>query len=94
MTIYSIRTKILLLTIMLIVNVRGVLAATFVGQVFYEQNYEATGVVADWTTSVNGRFTPTILTESGNHFMAANPEQTFNNGATLTGPTRTVIWTT
>ena len=86
MTIYSIRTKILLLTIMLIVNVRGVLAATFVGQVFYEQNYEATGVVADWTTSVNERFTPTILTESGNHFMAANPEQTFNNGATLTGP--------
>ena len=71
---------------MLIVNVRGVLAATFVGQVFYEQNYEATGVVADWTTSVNERFTPTILTESGNHFMAANPEQTFNNGATLTGP--------
>ena len=86
MTIYSIRTKILLLTIMLMVNVRGVLADTFVGQVFYEQNYEATGVVADWTTSVNERFTPTILTESGNHFMAANPEQTFNNGATLTGP--------
>ena len=90
MTIYSIRTKILLLTIMLIVNVRGVLAATFVGQVFYEQNYEATGVVADWTTSVNGRFTPTILEEgegvNRNHFMAGNPEQTFNNGATLTGP--------
>lgn len=71
---------------MLMVNVRGVLADTFVGQVFYEQDYEATGVVADWTTSVNERFTPTILTESGNHFMAANPEQTFNNGATLTGP--------
>ncbi len=86
MTIYSIRTKILLLTIMLIVNVRGVLAATFVGQVFYEQNYEATGVVADWTTSVNERFTPTILTESGNHFMAGDPTQTFNNGAVLTGP--------
>ncbi len=86
MTIYSIRTKILLLTIMLIVNVRGVLAATFVGQVFYEQNYEATGVVADWTTSVNGRFTPTILTESGNHFMAGDPTQTYNNGAVLTGP--------
>lgn len=71
---------------MLIVNVRGVLAATFVGQVFYEQDYEAKGVVADWTTSVNGRFTPTILEEGDNQFMAANPEKTFNNGATLTGP--------
>lgn len=71
---------------MLIVNVRGVLAATFVGQVFYEQDYEAKGVVADWTTSVNGRFTPTILEEGDNQFMAANPAQTYNNGAILTGP--------
>lgn len=89
MTIYSIRTKILLLTIMLMVNVRGVLADPFVGQVFYEQTYEApdgTSIGADWTTSVNGRFTPTILTESDNHFMAADPTLTYNNGAMLTGP--------
>lgn len=84
MTIYNIRTKILLLTIMLIVNVRGVLAATFVGQVFYEQNYEATGVVADWTTSVNGRFTPTILTESTNHYLGVLNTTRNNNGCVLT----------
>ena len=84
MTIYSIRTKILLLTIMLMVNVRGVLAATFVGQVFYEQNYEATGVVADWTTSVNGRFTPTILTESTNHYLGVLNSTRNNNGCVLT----------
>ena len=69
---------------MLMVNVRGVLAATFVGQVFYEQNYEATGVVADWTTSVNGRFTPTILTESTNHYLGVLNSTRNNNGCVLT----------
>jgi len=75
-----------LLTLFLTTGTQGALAETVVGQVFYEQNYEATGVAADWTTSVSGRYTPTKLEDGGNHFMAANPEQTFNNGAMLTGP--------
>ena len=78
--------RMVLVLLLMTAGIQGVLADTVVGQVFYEQDYETTGIAADWTTSVNGRFTPTILTESGNHFMAANPEQTFNNGATLTGP--------
>ena len=53
---------------------------------FYGQDYEGTGVTADWTTSTGGRFTPIIMEEGGNHFMAGDPTQTYNNGATLTGP--------
>ena len=87
MTIYSIRTKILLLTIMLMVNFRCVLADTFVGQVFYEQTYEApdgTSIGADWTTSVNGRFTPTILEDGGNHYLSVVNTTRNNNGCVLT----------
>lgn len=53
---------------------------------YFTQDYEADGVTADWTTSVNGRHTPIIMEEDGNHFLAADPTQTYNNGATLTGP--------
>lgn len=86
MTTYNIRTRLLLLLLLLTMTASRAWAETIVGEVYYEQNYEATGVGADWTTSVNGRFNPTILTESTNHFLAGNPEQTYNNGATLTGP--------
>lgn len=52
---------------------------------YYSQNYESG--TADWTTSVEDRFTPIIMEEGGNHFMAADPtKSTNNNGAVLTGP--------
>lgn len=79
----------LLLLLLLVGSNRALAQTTIYGNVFYEQTYEApdgTSIGADWTTSVNGRFTPTILTESGNHFFAGDPTQTYNNGATLTGP--------
>lgn len=53
---------------------------------YFTQDYEADGVTPDWTTNVSGRHTPIILEEDGNHFLAADPTQTYNNGATLTGP--------
>lgn len=78
----------LLLLLLMTAGAQGAWAAvtTVRGEVFYEQDYEAYGIGADWTTNTNGRHTPTILTEGGNHFMAANPAETYHNGATLTGP--------
>ena len=78
----------LLLLLLMMAGAQGAWAAvtTVRGEVFYEQDYEAYGIGADWTTTTNGRHTPTILTEGGNHFMAANPAETYHNGATLTGP--------
>lgn len=53
------------------------------GQAFYEQNYETTGIVADWTTSVGGRFTPTILTEGDNDYLGVVNGTRNNNGCVL-----------
>ena len=71
-----------LLLLLLMVGVESVWGQT----VYFEQDYEKNGAVADWTTSVSERFTPIIMTEGENHFLAGNPAQTYNNGATLTGP--------
>ena len=81
-------TRMLLFLLLMMAGAQGAWAAvtTVRGEVFYEQDYEAYGIGADWTTPTNGRHTPTILTEGGNHFMAANPTETYHNGATLTGP--------
>ncbi len=52
---------------------------------YFSQNYEADGATADWKTSVNGRFDPIIASDDdGNHYLAADPATTYNNGATLT----------
>ncbi len=42
--------------------------------------------VVDWTTSVSGRYTPVILTESTNHYLSVNQSQRNDGGggATLT----------
>ncbi|MBR0489824.1 MAG: hypothetical protein IJJ68_06460 [Prevotella sp.] len=40
--------------------------------------------VVDWTTSESGRYTPTILTESGNHYLSVKQDERNNNGAALT----------
>lgn len=58
-------------------------ADVIVGQAFYEQNYEATGIVPDWTTSVGGRFTPTILTEGDNDYLGVVNGTRNNNGCVL-----------
>lgn len=77
----------LFLLLLMMAGAQGAWAVeTVYGSVFYKQDYEADGIGADWTSSVSGRYTPTILEEGGNHFMAGNPEQTYNNGALLTGP--------
>ena len=52
---------------------------------YFSQNYEADGATADWKTSVSGRFDPIIASDDdGNHYLAADPATTYNNGATLT----------
>ena len=54
--------------------------------VYYEQDYE-NATEPDWTTSVSGRHTPMLAQdEDGNHYLCADPTQTYNNGAILTGP--------
>jgi len=53
--------------------------------ILYSQNYEAEGATVDWTTSVAGRFDPIIAVDTDeNHYLAADPTKTYNNGATLT----------
>lgn len=77
----------LFLLLLMMAGAQGAWAVeTVYGSVFYKQDYEADGIGAGWTTSVSGRYNPTILEEGDNHFMAGNPEQTYNNGALLTGP--------
>lgn len=72
----------LVLLLLLMMGVSGAWGQT----VYYEQDYEETVPITDWTTNVGGRFTPIIVTDGGNYYLAADPAQTFNNGATLTGP--------
>lgn len=76
--------RMVLVLLLMTAGIQGVLADTVVGQVFYEQDYETTGIAADWTTSVNGRFTPTILTESTNHYLGVLNSTRNNNGCVLT----------
>lgn len=51
---------------------------------YFSQDYEASGVTADWTTATSGRFTPVILEENGNHFLSVDQSTRNNNGATIT----------
>lgn len=51
---------------------------------YYSQDYEASGVTADWTTATSGRFTPVIMEESGNHFLSVDQSTRNNNGTTIT----------
>ena len=54
---------------------------------YYYQDYEAEGATVDWKTSVSGRHTPILASDDdGNTYLCADPTQTYNNGATLTGP--------
>ena len=80
--IYSLKALRLILLLLMMVGGMRMWGQT----VYYEQNYEDTNPIVDWTTSVGGRFTPTIYTESENHYLGGDPTQTYNNGATLTGP--------
>lgn len=52
----------------------------------YSYDYENTGGLTDWTTSVGGRYTPIIAEDAltGNHYMTVNQDQRNNNGAVLT----------
>lgn len=52
----------------------------------YSYDYENTGGLTDWTTSVGGRYTPIIAEDAltGNHYMTVNQDQRYNNGTTLT----------
>ena len=53
----------------------------------YTQDYEG-DVTADglgWKTGTSGRFNPTILEESTNHFLTVDQSTRNNNGATVTG---------
>ena len=52
--------------------------------VYYLQNYNTSDI--DWSTNTTDRFTPIIVNDGGNLYLAADPTQTNNNGATLTGP--------
>ena len=81
---YKQMLRMVLVLLLMTAGIQGVLADTVVGQVFYEQDYETTGIAADWTTSVNGRFTPTILTESTNHYLGVLNSTRNNNGCVLT----------
>ena len=92
-TLVSLTRQLLLLLLLITAGAQGAWGEIIYGNIFYEQDYEKLGVVADWTTSVPSRFTPTIMTESTNHFLAGNPSQTYNNGATLTGPDINVAYT-
>lgn len=80
------KTKILrlFLSLLLLMTV-GVKVAWGWGEtVYYLQNYNTSYI--DWSTSTSGRFTPIIVNDEGNLYLAGNPEETYNNGATLTGP--------
>ena len=52
-------------------------------QTYFSQDYENSAAV-DWTTSVDGRFTPTILTEGSNHYLSVDQSTRNNNGCVLT----------
>ena len=52
--------------------------------VYYLQNYNTSDI--DWSTNTTDRFTPIIVNDGGNLYLAADSTQTYNNGATLTGP--------
>ncbi len=52
--------------------------------IFFSQDYEADGATADWIAATNGRFTPVILEEDGNHFLTVDQVSRNNNGTTLT----------
>ncbi|MCR4919133.1 MAG: hypothetical protein K5928_04870 [Prevotella sp.] len=52
--------------------------------VYFSQDYEAEGATPDWTSSVGGRFTPTIFEKEGNHYLGVNQEERNNNGCVLT----------
>jgi len=40
--------------------------------------------VIDWNSSVNGRFTPVIMSDGDNHYLSVDQDTRYNNGATLT----------
>lgn len=80
------KTKILrlFLSLLLLMTV-GVKVAWGWGEtVYYLQNYNTSYI--DWSTSVPNRFTPIIVNDGGNLYLAGDPSETYNNGATLTGP--------
>ena len=51
----------------------------------FSQDYEASGVVADWTSGNESRYTVAINGDDANHYLeVASTEVTQNNGATVT----------
>ncbi len=52
---------------------------------FYAETYEKNGGTTGWTTSTGGRYTPAILSDGTNKYLSVKQNETYNNGATVTG---------
>ena len=51
----------------------------------FSESYTSTSTVTGWSTSVSGRFTPVILSESENYYLSVAQDSRDNNGAVVTG---------
>lgn len=51
----------------------------------YTEEFDTDATTEGWTTSVEGRFTPTILTEGNNSFLSVAQDERSNNGCVVTG---------
>ena len=90
-TTYATKTKraalrlLLLLLLMMTVGVSGAWAddAHYLDKI----EYSSTSTTDGWSTSVSGRFTPVILSESDNYFLSVTQGERNNNGCVVTGTT-------
>ena len=67
----------------MLVGVMTLAASSAWAETFYSQDYEG-GASADWSSSVSGRFTPTILEDGSNHYLSVDQSTRNNNGCILT----------
>ena len=51
----------------------------------FSESYSSSSTTDGWTSATGGRFTPTILEESGNYFLSVEQGTRNNNGTTVTG---------
>lgn len=77
------KSKILLrLTVLLLLMMAGANEAWGWGETFkFWQNYEATGATCDWVSAITDRYTATVVTNNGNHYVSIDAVSDGGNGA-------------
>lgn len=55
-------------------------------EIYYSEDFEGDKASTDgWTSSVDGRYTPELLSDNGTRYISVNQDSRYNNGAVVTG---------